>query len=161
MKIAVRGQPRPETISLRKEDILPPEKKESKEAWNDRLEAVQFLTRVYSRFRDKGERISSDFVLARLDERQRNFIIESTKQAFALRRQIPDRDVANRMFDTIMVESMMLAILHRNIERNTLMNIVGGVREEEDNSVAVKQESVLDALKSKIGMGPKTDGGVS
>lgn len=157
------------TPRITKETIV-----KERDQWNDQLEAVQFLTKVFSTF-SKGEegKITSDLVLAKFDERQRTFIIESIKQAFAMRRQLPlietttvnaqgdvtitqsTNEVSDRIFETMCVESIMMGILHRNIDKNVLMDIVGGVRRQEEEATPVLNESVMTKLMSKLPGGKK------
>jgi ABC-type ATPase involved in cell division len=95
--------------------------------WGDQLDAIQFTTRVFSKL---NKVITEDFVLASLNTEQRDFIREQIKQAMLLYRIIPDKTTAENMFNTLVVESIMVAVLNRNVKENVLLNIIGGVKDE-------------------------------
>lgn len=146
------------------------EEQEELEAIDNKLELLKYTSQVQSRIKDE---ISTDFVLAKLSEKDKEGITEMTSNAYFVKRMMSiikkkakrwewdskekkwekkeaetsDRnkieEISKRTFDMFMTRIYMTAILNRNVERNYLLNILAGLKEEEE-----KEEDT--EIKSKL-----------
>lgn len=131
--------------------------KEEEEGWDDQLEAIRYTTKVFA---ELDKQLGTDLILARLEPGQREFIQQQVKLAIAFKKQIPYRKTARRVFLTIISDVLIMAILNRNVEKNVLLEIIGGVRAPGDSQEASPQalpQTLGGKLKEKM-MGGGGDG---
>lgn len=151
------------------------------EATGDKLELLKYLSEVQSRIKTD---VSSDFVLAKLEEQDKIGITEMTCNAYFCKRihNILERKgykwewngknyekrnlnleelktigmFGQITFDAFMNKIYMTAILNRNIDKNYLVGILGQVNQEieEEAQEEEKQEGIL----KKIGKALKRKG---
>lgn len=141
MSIGIKFK-RQEQISNQIYDI----EEESRKRLDDQYDVVKFLCDVENGIK---KNIGSDYTLARLEPKQREFITQQTKIAFIMNQITPDKRKGANIFDTIMVENTMIAILHRNVDQNILLEIIGGARERAITETPQK-ESIIQKTLSRF-----------
>lgn len=149
------------------------ETKENKEPTIDnRLELLKYTSEVQSRIQKD---ITSDFILARLGEKDKEAIVELTSDAYFTKRVINEIikrshewnwnkkekkwyktpmkeedakkiiEIANKTFDAYMIKITMTALLNRNVNQNYLINILAQQQEQQEEET----EKVTLAQKPK------------
>ena len=143
---------------------------ENEQNFNDRLDVLKHLSEVKVRIRND---ITSDFILACLNEKEKEFIIEMTGNAYYAKRLVTyiglkskkrewddkkgvwivrrlDKEerrvveeIGNTIFDSYMMRIYMMVLMNRNIEKNYLVKVLAGVTEKED------EEQKVAELKNK------------
>lgn len=111
--------------------------------FEDQNDVKKFLATVDSNLLQS--KVGVDFTLAKLEPKQREFIIEQTKIAFILKRHVPDITIGNNIFDMIMAENYMMVVLHRNLDKNSLLEIIGDARRATEEETPEK----IDGKKAK------------
>lgn len=142
--------------------ILHPKKPEDDqdiEEFDSRLDILKFVSQVKSRIKKD---VGSDFILAKLTEKQKEYIIENTTNAYFTKRMIEDtalktnnpkdktkiNKMAARVFDTFMTRSYMIANLNRNVSMNYLLGLLAGKDEEvEQNETKEEVKGIIDKVK--------------
>ena len=144
--------------------------------FDDRLEVLKFSASVQSRIKDD---VTADFTLARLNEKDRKFIVEMTQNVYIAKRMyliillqmqrkwekketytqeekhLYDKEyaaVTNAMkmnFDAFMSKIYMLAITNRNVDANYLINAITGYIQEAEKKEN-KKTGLLDRIKKGI-----------
>lgn len=150
----------PETIAKDKIE-------EKEESIDNKLELLRYVSNVQSRIRKD---ISSDFILAKLSDKDKEGIIEMTANAYFVKKimmlvankQIKYNwnnqkqkweksylepkekkiitEIANATFDGYMTRVYMTTILNRNVPRNYLVRLIAGYDENEDDEKPAKEE---------------------
>ena len=138
---------------------------------DNKLEILRFTSQVQSRIKKD---ISEDFVLAKLDAKDKEGIIEMTSNAYFVkkildilskkgrkwkwdnkekvwvRRELNNSEknliteIANTTFDSYLNRIYMTVILSRNVANNHILKILAGVAEEKD------EETEIASLKEKM-----------
>lgn len=138
--------------------------------FDDKLEVLRFSSSVHSPLKDE---ITPDFVLAKLDEKNRNFIIEMTSNAYFMKAiydymrlrliqtkhkydeqyfqntlEILDKISAD-LFKTFMIKNNMIAALHRNVKDNHLLNQLtqSPIMEEPEQQLQTFQQKAIEKLR--------------
>lgn len=142
-----------------------------------RLELQKYLSDVQS---DIKRSITSDFILAKLDDKQKEYIQETAVSAFFMQRivlmlkklgtkwkfennnwietELDEYDkmrmdeITKSLFEAFMNRITMITILNRNSDRNHLVNVLGGVinQEEKEAEEEKKQGRILENFKKII-----------
>lgn len=137
---------------------------------DNKLEILRFASQVQSRIKKD---ISEDFILAKLEEKDKEGIIEMTSNAYFMKKILSVlkakgtkwdwddkrkcwikrnlnkeeqdfiQDIANATFDSYLTRIYMTVILNRNVPNNHLLKILAGVSDEEDNKE-------LEGIKGKL-----------
>lgn len=137
------------------------------------LELLNNLTKIKLRLRRD---ITTDFVLAKLGNKDREFAIEMTINAYLAKRIIEmyknkgkiyeegvprelndeERKIvqkrADAMFDMFMNKVFMVVILNRNIDGNYLINVLSGYKSEKkegEESIESLQEALTELTKNE------------
>lgn len=130
---------------------------------DNKLEILKFTSQVQSRIK---EDISEDFVLAKLDEKDKTGIIEMTGNAYFVKKIMTiirekgtkwewnnekkiwykrtlnpnERNfitkIANATFDTYLNRIFMTVILNRNVPKNYILKILAGANNDEEEEEA-------------------------
>lgn len=95
--------------------------------------------------------VSEDYTLADLTPGQREYITEMYKLALLFRNFVPDKDVGERIFHTIMADSAMRCVLKRNTKDNFLLKLILGAGNTPEEAVEVKSETKFEKLINKLG----------
>lgn len=136
------------------------DKKQTREEFDTKLDVLRYLTLVQSRI---NEDITSDAVLAKLTEKDKELIIETTNNAYTAIRLIAYTSLkaknkedskkimeyADQMFDIFMNRCYMTMIMNRNVEGNYILNILGGVKTPEEENTEEEIISI-EKVKEKI-----------
>lgn len=145
-------------------------KEETKPEFHDKLDVYGFLSDIKLRINDN---ITSDFVLAKLSDKDKEGIIEMTANAYFSRKIIDMlykrgykyvdgkkikldktelariKNIGDAVFDAFMTRIYMNVVLSRNVDKNYLVNVLSGYREEEDKN-EIDLDSVQELLKEKL-----------
>lgn len=132
--------------------------------FDTRLDAIKFTSEVHSRIKRD---INSDFVMAILNEKDKEAITEMTANAYFVKRifdqlaqQVKEtsknkpqkqlqfeinqiQTTGKKIFDTYMVRIYMTVLLNRNVPKNHLMKILAGQYEEENETTEEKPKKGL------------------
>ena len=139
------------------------------EQFSDRLDILKHVSDIKVRIKDD---ITNDFVLAKLGEKDKEFIIEMTGNAYFSKKLVDTikdkgetwvyengeykrqklseddkekvKKIAKAIFDSYMVKIYMTVILNRNVDKNYLINVLSGYVEREE------QETELTSDKNKM-----------
>lgn len=145
---------------------------------DNKIELLKFLAMVATRIKKD---ITSDFTLAKLDDQNKTGIIDMTSNAYLLRRIINTlkeqsytwtynhetktwtknnldentktriEKIGQNIFDSYMVKVYMTAIMNRNVEQNHILNILGGIQQEEaELELEQEKENKVTKLLKKI-----------
>lgn len=129
------------------------------ERFSDKLDVYQFVSEVKLSLR---KNITSDFVLAKLGQKDKEGIIEMTGNAYLAKRLI-DRlakgckdkekkkkieEISKATFDMYMNRIYMTVILNRNVDKNYLINVLSGYDEKEEEIEDAEEDK--EEMKSKI-----------
>lgn len=126
---------------------------------DNKLELIKFTSQVQSRIKDE---ISSDFILAKLSEKDKEGIIEMTADAYFCKKLIQTlnekgsitewnnkiknwetrnlttaeeeaiKTYADQVFDAFLTRIYMTVILNRNVPKNHLLKVLTGVNQEDE-----------------------------
>lgn len=143
-----------------------------------KLELLKFTTQVADDTLIKN--VTSDFVLAKLADKDKEAVVEMLHNAYFARRVIDkcathqrwkwddaqkewykspltDREVhyirtnAQATFDTFMTRLKTIAIVNRNVSNNWLLRLVTGYQEEEGETIGTGDEaSKMEVMKAYI-----------
>lgn len=160
---------------------MPKETKEIKPEKDDTvdnsLELTKYATQVQSRIR---EDINSDFVLAVLNEKDKEAIKEFTNNAYLSKRLIKEiteekqykwnktkrvwelrklqedeikeiERIADETFDIHMIRPMMLVILERNKKENPILSGLMNKEKTETTTQEIDEETVAERIVQKLG----------
>lgn len=144
--------------------------------FDDKLEVLRFSSAVHSRINDE---ITSDFVLSKLNQKDKQFIIEMTCNAYYMKSVFdilasriklkniynPDQKeqitkeiekISISMFKSFMIKNYMIANLNRNEAQNTILKLLVGGKDDttEDED---KDKDALATITEKLK--PKTEKG--
>lgn len=141
--------------------------------FSDRYDIARFLADIKLRLRRD---ISTDFVLAKFDAKNKEGVIEMTSNAYFAKKLIQllkrrgyvwkwnaekgeynkeelskkDSDYLTKLgdgiFDAFMTRIYMTTILNRNVDGNYLINVLAGYTEKEEN-VELSQDEISGAMK--------------
>lgn len=122
----------PEIEDLEEEDL--------KSGMETNLDIIKHGLDVHS----KESNISKDYILFKSNEKDREFIRNMFKLAFLLRMYILDKEVAKEVYNLIISETIIIAVLKRNEYENPILSaLFANAKEKED-------ETLIDTLKQKI-----------
>ena len=137
---------------------------------DNKLEILRFASQVQSRIKKD---ISEDFILAKLEEKDKEGIVEMTSNAYFMKKILSIlkakgtkwdwdnknkcwikrslnkeemtfiQDVADATFDSYLTRIYMTVILNRNVPNNHLLKILAGATDDED-----KEE--IEGIKGKL-----------
>jgi hypothetical protein len=137
------------------------------ESIDNKLELLRYISNVNSRIKDD---ISSDFILAKLKDKDKEGIIEMTSNAYFVKKVMvmlaekhkeykydtktkkwtmshldtktkeAMKKIADATFDAYMTRIYMTAILNRNVPRNYLVRLIAGYDDEEEEGETPKDE---------------------
>lgn len=117
-------------------------------SFDDKLEVLRFSASIHSAIKDE---IGSDYVLAKLTDKNKEFIIEMTTNAYFLKaifdymlmrleqtkeKYTPTyydkmismvKKIRDTLFKSFMIKNHMIAALNRNVPSNDLLNLLVGV----------------------------------
>lgn len=127
------------------------------EQFSDRLDILRHVSDIKLRLKDD---ITNDFVLAKLGEKDKEFIIEMTGNAYFSKKLLDiledkaeewvwDKDryvkralsdekkkkikkISKAVFDSYMIKIYMTVILNRNVDKNYLINVLSGYADKEE-----------------------------
>jgi hypothetical protein len=152
-------------VSVPTEDFIVPE-----QTIDNKLEILRLTSQVQSRIKKD---ISEDFILAKLDERDKEGIVEMTSNAYFVKkilgilsakgvkydwnvktdswtkRSLNTEEksfiehIANATFDSYLTRIYMTVILNRNVPNNHLLKILAGATDAED-----REE--IEGIKGKL-----------
>lgn len=137
---------------------------------DNKLELLKFTSEVQSRIRSE---ISSDFVLAKLGDQDKEGIVELTGDAYFIQKilrtikrakkwhwnnktktwyktELTDKEkeyieeISQATFDAFMTRIYMTVILNRNVKDNHILKILAGLKEEEEENTEIEN------MKAKI-----------
>lgn len=142
---------------------------------DNKLDLMKALGQVQSDIKD---RITSDFVLAKLDEKKQELIVNTTSNAYfckSLIERTKERKIwkwngknweeteqtkedknkideaGRRTFNAFMTKNTMIAVLNRNIKNNYLIRLMTGLNEEENEEEEDdKSDEIIKKLKAQI-----------
>lgn len=150
---------------------------ERTEKFDDKLDLYKYMADIHSRIKND---ISSDFVLAKLEDKDKEAIVEMTVNAYFSKKIIDyvakagykwkwdinkrvwvktDMDektktsietIGKALFDSFMNRLYMIAVLNRNKKNNYILDTLTGVRSDDEAVQEEVKESTWDKLKSKI-----------
>lgn len=121
----------------------------------------KFIATVDSRIKKE---VGSDFVLAKLEDKDKEYVVEMVGNAFSMKGLIDgmlrrinenhkDRTkiklIGERIFDNLMTKVYMIVLLNRNVDKNYIMKIIGESREDVEDEETSKVKQVLDKLRNK------------
>lgn len=146
--------------------------KEEQRAFSDQLDVLRHLSDIQLRLKKD---ITGDFVLAKLPEQVREGIIEMTKNAYFAKKVLTilsrkhkrwiwngkeykhvemtkeDKkyinDVGDAIFDAYMTGIYMTVILHRNINENYLVSLLGKYKTDEERE---EKEDIGERFKELL-----------
>lgn len=151
---------------MKKPIITTPINETDKPIFSDRLDIYKHLTDIQSRIRND---ITSDFTYAKLNDQDKEFAIEMTNNAYFMQNAIlqyikickTNKEIeqiiqeSRNVFDITMKSVYMLMILNRNVPKNILLQILGGITEKETEDETDEQTtSILEKLKKKLKIKP-------
>jgi len=142
---------------------------------DNKIELLRFVSQVQSRIRRD---ISEDFVLAKLDDKNKEAIIEMTSNAYLAKKLILTlgakattikwkdnewimsditkenkeyiKEIANAIFDSYMNRVYMTVILNRNVEQNPLINILAGFSNEGSSEDELLRGKLKELGKTEV-----------
>lgn len=140
--------------------------------FDNQLEILRFISAVHSRVKDE---ITSDFTLGFLTEKEKEFLIEMTTNAYYMqgiyeymkhrliqqhKKYTPETHekmiqlitkIQGNVFKTFMIKNYLIAILSRNNNKNPLLNILGHSNQQEEDNEEEKQATKLtDRIVAKL-----------
>lgn len=159
-----------------KETIIEPEKTEIYKE----LDLIKFTAEVQGRIK---QHLTSDFVLAKLEEKDKTYIIEMTSTAYLTQRiyqklifsemtrqlnlnETEDerkeniekiKEQAKITFDIYLNELSTIAILNRNVENNPILKILGRINQEMEQEEAPEVKGFLKKIGEKLKNDKKTE----
>ena len=104
------------------------------------------------------EGVSSDFVLGEPTPAQRVYITEMYKIAIIFKNVLPNKDIGDRVFRTIMADANMHIILARNKPTNSLLQWILGVPKEPPAAESAPSETAFKKLINKMKGEKKEEG---
>jgi len=143
------------------------EQREEEEHFNDRLDILRHVSDIKLRLK---EDITNDFVLARLGDKDKEFIIEMTGNAyfakklldimkdkgeewrwnekegiyerFMIKKDEADKikKIAKAVFDSYMIKIYMIVVLNRNVDKNYLINVLSGYLEKDEGEIEMNMD---------------------
>jgi hypothetical protein len=137
----------------------------SEDRFDDRLDVYQFLSDIKLRI---NKDITSDFVLARLEQQDKEGIIEMTANAYFTKKLLymmaekgtywhngkkekldPKQktyiqNLGKAIFDSFLTRIYMTVVLNRNVDKNYLVNVLSGYKED------AEEEIDLSSLKGQL-----------
>ena len=149
------------------------DKEMQQQQFNDRLDILKHVSDIKLSLK---EDITSDFVLAKLGEKDKEFIIEMTGNAYFAKKLLDIiydkaeewkysektetwkkvklnkeelakiKKVANAVFDSYMNKIYMTVILNRNVDKNYLINVLSGYKDEEGEEIGPSNEDMKGAM---------------
>lgn len=139
----------------------------SEDLLTDQFDVYRYLTDVRSRIKKD---ISTDFVLAKLEDQDKTGVIEMTVNAYLAKavaeslkpycRSVEEmKEVeheGNRIFDMYMTKIYMVVLLNRNKEQNPMVrwivsNLGKGGQEEEQRVTPEEAKGFINRVKDKLG----------
>lgn len=134
---------------------------EGRKPFSDSLDVMQFLASVHSRI---GSDISSDFVLAKLEDGDKEFIIEMIVNAYFVKRLMKYlenkaeseadkerlKEYGQDVFDAYANKLYMIALVNRNVPLNALLRLMAGLSDIEQEEMAEKQVGKLQEIIQKV-----------
>lgn len=141
-------------------------------SFNDKLDIFKHVAEVHSRIRKD---IGSDFVMAKLGEKDKEAIIELTSDAYFCKRIVEKlkeqykeynwgtekyegldeetqkkmQDIADQIFDSFMTRIYMTVNLSRNVAKNYLLNLLAKPDPEEEQEEETTQKPDTLTAKAK------------
>lgn len=144
--------------------------------FNDRLDILKHVSDIKLRLKDD---ITNDFVLARLGEKDKTFIIEMTSNAYFSKKLLEvikekgemwvyeggeykkkklnkeQRDevkqIAKTVFDSYMTKIYMTVVLNRNVDKNYLINVLSGyVEKDEGEEIELGRDEKLKGAVAEL-----------
>lgn len=148
---------------------------EQREQFNDRLDILRHVSDIKLSLKKD---ITNDFVLARLDEKDKEFIIEMTGNAYFSKKLLDEiedkgevwqyseekgyvkvklseeerkkvKKISEAVFDSYMIKIYMTVVLNRNVDKNYLINVLSGYAEKEGEGID-PNEQVKGAVASLL-----------
>lgn len=137
-------------------------------AFDDKLEVLRFISSVHSRIKDE---ITSDFILAKLTEQDKNYIIEMTTNAYFMKaiydymlvrlhqqKNKYDQEtyqettklinkISGSLFKNFMIKNYLIADLSRNNSENPMLSILGQYQLTPETPEPTTQQKIIDKLK--------------
>lgn len=141
---------------------------------HDKLDLIKGLSQVESRIK---KNITSDFILAKLDEKQKKLITETTSNAYFCKKiiegtkdkkkwywrdgfweqdnltekeEIRIKKASERTFEAFMIKNIMIALLNRNVKNNHLVRLMTGLQDEEDEEEGKREKEIINKIKEQI-----------
>ena len=147
------------------------------EHFNDKLDILKHISDIKLQLKDD---IKSDFVLAKLTEKDKEFIIEMTGNAYFAKRLIMVmhqrateyrwdkgserfileklndkdkdyiKDIADSIFNSYMNKIYMTVILNRNVDKNYLINILSGYGDSDEGEEIAEPDEKGMSMLKKL-----------
>jgi hypothetical protein len=122
------------------------EQPKQSDKFSDAYDVAKFTGVMHN---EKLKRIlGNDYVLAKLDEKEKKFVEEMFKLATKFEDFIEHEETAKRVFDTLMKEAHIIVILARNRSDNWLVKNILNIREETED-----QEQLMELKHDKSLLG--------
>lgn len=133
----------------------------AKEKFYNQYSVYKFMSSVENRLKKD---IGSDFVLSKLSEQDKEFIVEMVANSYSaknlldtIKEEMGEKHedynkvgkIANNLFDTMMTKVYMLVVLNRNVDKNYIIKIIGEARE--DDEAGKEETDKLIKMVNKMG----------
>ena len=145
---------------------------------DDKIELIKSISEVQSKISDV---VSSDFVLSKLDDREKQYVIEMSNNAFLSRRILTNikikatrwewnkklsewikrglnkeeisqmNEYIQACFDAYMNRIYMIVLLNRNVPKNYLIEKMTGISDEPEDE-QTRIDGITKKIKSQMGM---------
>lgn len=136
--------------SILKEEIKEPKQSEK---FSDSYDVAKFVGSMHNRKLEKI--LGNDFILAKLDDKEKKFVEEIFKLAVKFENFIEDDETAYKVFDSLIKEARIVVILARNRQDNWLVKNILKISEELDNNEQLTElkhdRSIVGKLKKAFG----------
>lgn len=153
------------------------DEKDKKDTFNDKLDALKYMSEVQSSIK---KNVTSDFILAILDEKSKEGIIELTADAYYSQRildQIQRRakrwkwneqtkkwelegltdddvrkigNIKENAFNAYMTRIQMAAVVNRNVPNNHILKLLAEAKEDQQ-AATVDDRTAMQKIKDVIG----------
>lgn len=133
---------------------------ESSKGWDDKYDMYKYIASVQSNIKSY---ISSDFVQAKLNDTDKEFVIEMVTNAFFVKRICMNigndldennneyiLNLANIVFDSIITKLYMIVILNRNVSMNYILKLLTSEPEKQDDIMNVENELKVKGKLKKV-----------
>jgi hypothetical protein len=138
------------------------------EQFSDRMDVLRHVSEIKLKLKND---ITNDFVLARLSEKDKEYIVEMTGNAYFSKKLLDlieekgeewiykdgkytkeklsqlkkdkIKAISTRVFDSYMTRIYMVVVLNRNVDKNYLINVLSGYGEKNEEGMELNKNNEL------------------